>query len=200
MADEAILPIPLPTPAVIPRPTSRGINWTALFDYCICAARGTDVRVWLLGTIFIWGVRRAKVQLPIQLTGRRKQASVPQTKKRPRWGRPHIAFVGGWVGRSSIKVWLHLSLAKLPTGSVPPSFVKHSGAFWVNSVALKTGPCKGGSTGVPMVLALFNGTGVAKYCGAPKQNKQPLANWGLVSLRRRWVSWEPSTDGGLRGV
>ena len=83
VADEAILPVPLPTPAVIPRPTSRGINWTALFDYCICAARGTDVRVWLLGTIFIWGVRRAKVQLPIQLTGRRKQASVPQTKKRP---------------------------------------------------------------------------------------------------------------------
>lgn len=36
-----------------------------------------------------------------------------------------------------------------------------------------------------MVLALFNGTSVAKYCGVPKQNKQPLANWGLVSLRRR---------------
>ena len=25
-------------------------------------------------------------------------------------------FVGGWVGHSPFKVWLHLSLAKLPTG------------------------------------------------------------------------------------
>ena len=50
----------------------------ALFD-CICPARGT-VRVWLLGTVFIWGVRKAKVQIPIQLTGRCKQASGPQRK------------------------------------------------------------------------------------------------------------------------
>ena len=29
-----------------------------------CVVRGT-VRVWLLGPIFIWGVRKAKVQIPI---------------------------------------------------------------------------------------------------------------------------------------
>ena len=63
VVDEAIPPIPIPIPAVIPRPTSRGINWIALFDH-VCAARGT-VRVWLLGTIFIWGVRKAKVKIPI---------------------------------------------------------------------------------------------------------------------------------------
>ena len=76
---------------------------------------------------------------------------------------------------------------KLPTGSVSPSFVKHSVAFSVNSIALKIGPCKGGSIGVPMAVALFNGTGVAKYHGAPKdkQSQQSLASWGLVSLRRR---------------
>ena len=63
VVDEAIPPIPIPIPAGIPRPTSRGINWMALFGR-ICAARGL-VRVWLLGTIFIWGVRKAKVQIPI---------------------------------------------------------------------------------------------------------------------------------------
>ena len=51
--------------------------------------------------------------------------------------------------------------------SVLPSFVKHSGAFRVNSIVLKIGPCKDGSIGVSMAVALFNGTGVAKYCGAP---------------------------------
>ena len=70
VADEAIRPVPIPIPAIIPRPNSRGINWMALFDH-VCAARGT-VRVWLLGTMFIWGVRKAKVQIPIQLTGRHK--------------------------------------------------------------------------------------------------------------------------------
>ena len=63
VVDEAILPIPMPIPAVIPRLTSRDINWVALFDHG-CAVRGT-VRVWLLETIFIWGVRKAKVQIPI---------------------------------------------------------------------------------------------------------------------------------------
>ena len=67
MVDEAIPRIPKPIPAVIPRPTSRGINWMALFDH-VYAARGT-VRVWLLGIIFIQRVRKAKVQIPIQLTG-----------------------------------------------------------------------------------------------------------------------------------
>ena len=77
-------------------------------------------------------------------------------------------------------------MAKLPTGSIPPSFVKHSGTFGANSIALKTGPCKGGSVGVPMAVAIFNGTGVAKYRGVPKdkQSQQSLASWGLVSLRR----------------
>ena len=70
MVDEAIPPIHKAISALIPRPTSRGINWMALFDL-VCAARGT-VRVWLLGTILIWGVRKAKVQIPIQLTGRHK--------------------------------------------------------------------------------------------------------------------------------
>ena len=56
--DEAIPPIPICISAVIPRPTSRVINrWLFL-------TRGM-VRVWWLGTIFIWGVRKAKVQLPI---------------------------------------------------------------------------------------------------------------------------------------
>ena len=42
----------------------------ALLDHAY-AARGM-VRVWLFRTIFIWGVRKAKVQIPIQLTGRHK--------------------------------------------------------------------------------------------------------------------------------
>ena len=40
MVDEAIPPIPVPVPAVIPRPPSRGINWMALFDRA-CAVTGT---------------------------------------------------------------------------------------------------------------------------------------------------------------
>ena len=68
MFDEVIPPIPITIPATIPRPTSKGINWMALFD-CVYTARGT-VRVWLLGTVFIWGLRKAKVQIPIQLTGK----------------------------------------------------------------------------------------------------------------------------------
>ena len=50
----------------------------------------------------------------------------------------------------------------------------------MNSIILKTGPCKGGSIGVPMAVALFNGTSVAKYRGAPKhkQSQQSLASWG----------------------
>ena len=63
VVDEAIPAIPIPIPAVIPRLASRGINWMTLFDR-ICAARGM-VRVWLLGAIYIWGVRKAKVQIPI---------------------------------------------------------------------------------------------------------------------------------------
>ena len=63
VVDEAIPAIPIPIPAVIPRPTSRGINSMALFD-CVCVASGM-VSVWLLGTIVIWGVRKAKVQIPI---------------------------------------------------------------------------------------------------------------------------------------
>ena len=39
-----------------------------------------------------------------------------------------------------------------------------------------------------MAVALFNGTGVANYRGAPKQTKQPLASWGLVLLRRQCIS------------
>ena len=39
----------------------------ALLD-CVYAARGM-LRVWLLAMIFIWGVRKSKVQIPIQLTG-----------------------------------------------------------------------------------------------------------------------------------
>ena len=37
-----------------------------------------------------------------------------------------------------------------------------------------------------MAVELFNGTGVAKYCGAPKdkQSQQSLASWGLASLKR----------------
>ena len=37
-----------------------------------------------------------------------------------------------------------------------------------------------------MAVALFNGTDVAKYRGAPKdkQNQQFLASWRLVSLER----------------
>ena len=62
----------------------------------------------------------------------------------------------------------------LPTGSVLPSFVKHFRAFRVNSIVLKTGPCKGGSLGIPMAVALFNGTGVAKYHGAPKDKQSQL--------------------------
>ena len=48
----------------------------------------------------------------------------------------------------------------------------------MNSIILKTGPCKGGSIGVPMAVALFNDTGVAKYHGAPKdkQSQQSLAS------------------------
>ena len=42
----------------------------ALLDH-VYAARGM-VKVWLLGTIFIWGVRKAEVQIPVQLTGRHK--------------------------------------------------------------------------------------------------------------------------------
>ena len=38
MVDEANPRIPIPMPAVIPRPTSRGINWMSLFDR-VCAAR-----------------------------------------------------------------------------------------------------------------------------------------------------------------
>ena len=53
----------------------------ALLDH-VYAARGM-VKVWLLGTILIWGVRKAKVQIPIQLTGRHKKAFVPHIKKRP---------------------------------------------------------------------------------------------------------------------
>ena len=102
----------------------------------------------------------------------------------------HVLFVGGWVGHSPFKVWLHWCLARLPRGWVPPSFVKHSGAFWVNSIVLKTDPCKDGSIGVPMAVALFNGADITKYCGAPKdkQSQQSLASWGLVSLRRWWVA------------
>ena len=70
MVDEAVPPIPIPIPAMIPRPSSRDINWVALFDH-VYAARGV-VRVWLLGTVFIWGVRKAKEQIPVQLTGRHK--------------------------------------------------------------------------------------------------------------------------------
>ena len=82
------------------------------------------------------------------------------------------------MSHSPFKVLLHWSLVKLPTGSVPPLFVKHSGSFRVNSIALKTGPFKGGSVGVPMAVALFDGTGVAKYRGAPKdeQSEQFLAS------------------------
>ena len=65
MVDETIPPIPKPIPAVIPTPTSRGINWMTLFDH-ICAIRGM-VSVWLL---FIWGVRKAKMWIPTQLTSR----------------------------------------------------------------------------------------------------------------------------------
>ena len=70
MVDEAIPSIPIPISAIIHRPARRGINWMTLFDH-ICVVRGT-VRVWLLGTIFIRGVRKAKEQIPIQLTGRHK--------------------------------------------------------------------------------------------------------------------------------
>ena len=38
VVDEAIPAIPIPIPAVIPRPTSRGINSIALFD-CVCCQR-----------------------------------------------------------------------------------------------------------------------------------------------------------------
>ena len=51
----------------------------ALFDH-VCAARGM-VRVSLLGTIFIWGVRKAEVQILIQLTGRHKQAHLSHKEK-----------------------------------------------------------------------------------------------------------------------
>ena len=43
VADEAILPTPIPIPAIIPRLTNRGMNRMALFNR-VCAARGT-VRV-----------------------------------------------------------------------------------------------------------------------------------------------------------
>jgi len=38
VVDEVISPIPIPIPAMISRPTSRGINWMSLFDR-VCAAR-----------------------------------------------------------------------------------------------------------------------------------------------------------------
>ena len=59
----------------------------------------------------------------------------------------------------------------LPTGSVLPSFVKHFRAFRVNSIVLKTGPCKSGSIRVPMAVALFNGMGIDKYRGALKDEQ-----------------------------
>ena len=37
-----------------------------------------------------------------------------------------------WEDELATHPWLHRSLAKLPTGSIPPSFVKHSGTFWVS--------------------------------------------------------------------
>ena len=48
----------------------EGINWMALFDR-MCAVRGM-ARVQLLRTMFIWGMRKANVQIPIQLIGRCK--------------------------------------------------------------------------------------------------------------------------------
>ena len=98
----------------------------ALFDYR-CAVRGT-MRVWLLGTIFIWGVRKAKVQIPIQLIGRHKHLSHKQRKGLDGGG----TILCLWEDELATHPWLHRSLAKLPTGSIPPSFVKHSGTFWVS--------------------------------------------------------------------
>ena len=51
VVDEAIPAIPMPVPAMIPRPTNRGINSVALFD-CVCVASGM-VSVWWLGTVVI---------------------------------------------------------------------------------------------------------------------------------------------------
>ena len=36
-----------------------------------------------------------------------------------------------------------------------------------------------------MAVALFNGTGVLHGAPKDKQSQQSLANWGLVSLKRR---------------
>jgi hypothetical protein len=60
--------MPVPIPAVIPNLISKDMNWIALF-VCVWAVKGTG-RVWLLGTMFIWGVRNANVQMPFQLAGK----------------------------------------------------------------------------------------------------------------------------------
>ena len=48
-------------------------------------------------------------------------------------------------------------------------------------MALKTSPFKGGSIRVPMAVAKFHGTAVAKYCGAPKDKQSlqslPAGGW-----------------------
>ena len=100
--------------------------------------------------------------------------------------------------RTQLSNWTEL---KLPTGLVPPLSIKHSRAFWVNSTSLKTGPCRGGSIGVAMAVALFNGTGVAKHCGTPidKLRQHSLASWGSVSLRRQSVALRTWYGRGSKG-
>jgi hypothetical protein len=60
--------MPVPIPAITPNSISKGINWIAVFVH-VSAVKGIG-RVWLLGTIFIWGVRNANVQMPFQLDGK----------------------------------------------------------------------------------------------------------------------------------
>jgi hypothetical protein len=55
----------VPITAIIPNPINKGMNWIALFDH-EWASEGTG-RVWLLGTMFIWGLRSANVKMPFQL-------------------------------------------------------------------------------------------------------------------------------------
>ena len=158
-----------------------------LFD-CTCAVRGT-VRVWLLGPIFIWGVRKAKVQIPIHwLVDISKHLSHKPRKGLDGGGTILCLWEDEWATHllqfDYFRPWLNWLQLQF--------FIicKLSGAFWANSMALKTSPFKGGSIRVPMAVAIFHGTSVAKYRGAPKdkQSLQSLASWGLVSFRRWWVA------------
>ena len=149
-----------------------------LFDR-MGAVRGT-MRVWLLWPIFIWGVRKAKVQIPIHWLGDISKHLSNKPRKGLDRGAPYCV-----CGKMSGLLTFYSLITFVPgyiAYNLRSSMIcKSSGAFWVNSIAFKISPCKDGSIRVPMAVAIFHGTGVAKYRGAPKdeQSQQSLAIWGL---------------------